>query len=543
MTWFNNLKISIKLISAFLLISMITGYVAYQGLTNMATINFEADELYNKQLMGLSYVKEANINLVDSGRSLRNAILETSQEGRMDSFEKVAKFETIVDELVDKAKPLFTSDEAIRLFTEFERNWKPYKAGTSKAMEIIKQSAIGEDLDSIAFVRGELRAVVNEADDLLSTLSELKERSAARAADFTTELYESSRILLLSIAIGGVLIGLALGIFISRMITKSLIEAVTLAERLAEGDLNVKINVTSNDETGQLLAAMSRMAGKLAEIINGVRTAADNLSSASDQVSSTAQSISQSANEQASNVEETSASVEEITASINQNSENASVTDGISTKASQEAQDGGEAVAETVKAMKSIADKIGIIDTIAYQTNLLALNAAIEAARAGEHGKGFAVVAAEVRKLAERSQIAAQEIGEVASNSVGLAEKAGTLLDSMVPSIQQTSELVQEISAASTEQASSAGQINNAMEQLNGITQQSASSSEELAATAEEMSGQAQQLQELMDFFNLETTKSVKSNAGNFSRAPKQTAQNESAIPGKSVESADFVKF
>jgi methyl-accepting chemotaxis protein len=272
---------------------------------------------------------------------------------------------------------------------------------------------------------------------------------------------------------------------------------------LSGGDLTQKITDNYAGDFQVLQNAVNDSMDKLAEIIEQVRGAADALTNAAGQVSATAQSLSQSSSEQAASVEETSASIEQMSASINQNSENAKITDAMASKSSAEAGEGGEAVKSTVQAMKNIAGKIGIIDDIAYQTNLLALNAAIEAARAGEHGKGFAVVAAEVRKLAERSQVAAQEIGELAGNSVHLAERAGKLLDEMVPSINKTSDLVQEIASASQEQTAGVGQINNAMGQLNKATQQNASASEELAATAEELGGQAGQLQELMDFFSL----------------------------------------
>ncbi|MDO8208611.1 MAG: cache domain-containing protein [Gallionella sp.] len=307
------------------------------------------------------------------------------------------------------------------------------------------------------------------------------------------------------VAVALLMIGLAAWV-ITRSITRPLNQAVSVANSLAGGDLTVKIEATSRDETGQLLSAMGNMAGKLSQIIGEVRSSADALSSSSEEISATAQSLSQASSEQAASVEETSASVEQMSASINQNSENARVTDGMATQAARQAAQGGVAVKETVSAMKQIAGKIGIIDDIAYQTNLLALNAAIEAARAGEHGKGFAVVAAEVRKLAERAQVAAQEIGELAGGSVDKAESAGRLLDEIVPAINKTSDLVQEISSASEEQSSGAGQINTAINQLSQITQQNASASEELAATAEEMSGQATQLQNLMAFFKVDGT-------------------------------------
>ena len=270
-----------------------------------------------------------------------------------------------------------------------------------------------------------------------------------------------------------------------------------------QGDLTRMIDANYLGDFGALKTSVNNTVEKLSQTMAQVTASAAELTDASSQVSATSQGLSQATSEQAASLEETTSAIEQMSASIAQNTDNAKTTDGIARKSAEDALAGGEAVRSTVAAMKSIADKISIIDDIAYRTDLLALNAAIEAARAGEHGKGFAVVAAEVRKLAERSQVAAQEIGELASNSVETAERAGSLLETMLPSIRKTADLVREITAASEEQSSGSSQISQAMAQMNGVTQQNASSAEELSATAEEMNGQAETLKDLMAQFKV----------------------------------------
>ncbi len=286
-------------------------------------------------------------------------------------------------------------------------------------------------------------------------------------------------------------------------VLKPLDEAVRCCQMVASGNLRLNMRAEFRDEVGRLMHAIDTMARNAESIVSDVNFAATAIAGSSQEVAQTAHSISTDTSTQAASVEESSASIEQMAASIGTNAEHAKTTDAIAVQAARQAGLGGAAVTQTAEAMQSIAGKISIIDDIAYQTNLLALNAAIEAARAGSHGKGFAVVATEVRRLAERAQVAAREIGAVAQDSVSKAEQAGKLLDEIVPGIQRTSELVQHISLASQEQGSGVAQINVAMGQLSRITQQNAAASEELAATAEEMSGQAGNLQRMMRFFRM----------------------------------------
>lgn len=275
------------------------------------------------------------------------------------------------------------------------------------------------------------------------------------------------------------------------------------AENIANGDLDGTIDHEGKDEIGRLVDALNSMITKLKEVVTEVKAAIDNVASGSQQLSSGSEEMSQGASEQASSVEEVSSSMEQMVSNIRQNADNAQQTEKIALKSAGDARESGKAVSETVTAMKDIARKISIIEEIARQTNLLALNAAIEAARAGEHGKGFAVVASEVRKLAERSQTAAGEITQLSSTSMQVAERAGEMLGKLVPDIQKTAELVQEINAASGEQNSGAEQINKAIQQLDLVVQQNAGAAEEMSSTAEELASQAEQLQSTIEFFKM----------------------------------------
>jgi methyl-accepting chemotaxis protein len=424
------------------------------------------------------------------------------------------------------------SAAALRAFDELRRasdaeldtlTAKVSGLGCKPGMETLGQVHVATDAFDTAFAkaRGLLESGETSAARSVATAEVLPRLEAVQAAwnaffahegvhvanaskDLEAE-YGAARWITIGLILGAVVLAVALAVWVTRGITVPVADAVRAATRIAAGDLRDPVAVTASHEVGALQEAMRGMEEKLAEVIGEVRGGAEALNSAAAQLSSTAQNVSQGTGQQAASVEETTSALEEMSSSITQNAENSRQTETMAKQQADRADESGRAVVETVAAMRSIAERIGIIEEIAYQTNLLALNAAIEAARAGEHGRGFAVVATEVRKLAERAQKSAQEIGALAGSSVAVAERSGTLIAELVPAIRKTADLVQEVAATSQEQGAGVGQVSKAMAVVDEVTQRNASAAEELSSTAEEMASQAESLQGLMSFFQLAT--------------------------------------
>lgn len=361
------------------------------------------------------------------------------------------------------------------------------------------------------------------------------------------ELAESLLSTVIQVLVLDVLIVIVLTLLIRSILLQPLSQVVDFVSRLAEGDLTQTLRVDRNDEMGVLLQAINQMIEKLQKIMGDIKRGANNVTFGSQQMSHGSIEMSKGATHQAAAAEEASASMEQMAANIRQNADNAQQTEKIALQAASNAREGGKAVLETVNAMQEISKKILLIEDIVRQTRMLSLNATIEAARAQEHGRGFAVVAAEVRGLAERSQTAAAEINMLATTSVAIAEKAGQMLEKLVPDIEKTSELVQEISAASHEQNTGVEQINKAIQQLDQIIQQNASMSEQMSSTAEELAGQAEQLQGSIAFFHLSENKHSASaedpattETKRSSRSPKQSGRIEGKTARQTEPTANY---
>ena len=449
-----------------------------------------------------------NQNLVELQRAEKNIILSTTDKD-MDQYAQAT--EQIRKELESRLNELeqVSSNQGRALIREFRPLYQDYLSHNQEVQSITRENG---NTKAFNLSIGQGRELNDKSIAIMANIVQKNEDDLETIKLSSDALYEDTRNNLLILIVVSLILGLGIALWVVLSIVRQVggepAEIGIMVDKVAGGDLDVDFNQgRAGKRNSGILASIEQMTERLREIVETVRNASDNVASGAQEVSSTAQELSQGASEQASSVEEVSSSMEEMGSNIQQNTDNAVQTEKIARKAADDAREGGDAVVNTVTAMNQIADKISIIEEIARQTNLLALNAAIEAARAGEHGKGFAVVASEVRKLAERSQTAAAEINTLASSSVEVAQTAGKMLEQLVPDIQRTAELVQEISAASREQNSGSQQINAAIQQLDQVVQQNAAASEELASTTEEMSSQAEQLQQAMLFFKLESSR------------------------------------
>ena len=535
-----RITIKLKLAAAFgFVILLLVGSAVY-GIISLSSLNDAVSELISGPAKRLELALEAKTAELDAVRWQKNALLEMNPESVKTYYLNSARS-------VDEMLALATGGQQLAT-AEAKPTWdRLIELGKRFGEESAKVASIQESGDraaATAFSLREVVALVAEIEEVFETLVTLQQKAMSKADGDTDALYSSTRNMLVGIAIGASLVAFAAALWIALGVNSGLRKIMNVASAVAIGDLNQKVEIRTNDEIKDLVntinvmtdnlrvtagiarqiadgdltvspkplsekdtlgIALEQMVERLRGVVADAISAAENVSAGSQELSASSEQVSQGASEQAASAEEASASMEEMAANIKQNADNAAQTEKIARQSAKDAEMSGEAVSRAVQAMRTIAEKIGIVQEIARQTDLLALNAAVEAARAGEHGKGFAVVASEVRKLAERSQSAAAEISSMSSDTVKAAQDAGDMLGRLVPDIRKTAELVSEISAACREQDIGAGQINEAIQQLDRVTQQNAGASEQMSATSEELASQAEELQTSIAFFKVDT--------------------------------------
>ena len=534
-----TIKLKLALAFGFVIVLLIGS--AIYGIMNLSSLNDSISDLIAGPAARLEAAEELNINMLELVRDQKNIITASNPAD-------MAEYETSANGNKNDVAGIISGLLANSGSDEAKARWVEAKGLIDRFIQthdhIVSLMKAGNTAEAASLSNKDAREITDELDKIVDAAIDGSKAKMKEADDSTDVLYANTRLLMIAAAAIASLIAFGAALWIALGISRGLAKIKAVANAVAIGDLEQNIEIKSNDEIRDLVLtinvmtdnlrktadiatqisngdltvapkplsdkdvlglALEQMVERLSGVVADALSAADNVSSGSQELSASSEQVSQGATEQAASAEEASASMEEMAANIKQNADNAAQTEKIARQSAKDAEASGEAVTRAVGAMRTIAEKIGIVQEIARQTDLLALNAAVEAARAGEHGKGFAVVASEVRKLAERSQSAAAEISAMSGDTVKAAADAGEMLGRLVPDIRKTAELVSEISAACREQDIGAAQINEAIQQLDKVTQQNAGASEEMSATSEELAAQAEELQASIAFFKVDT--------------------------------------
>ncbi|MFP4556133.1 MAG: methyl-accepting chemotaxis protein [Bacteroidales bacterium] len=507
----NTLSFKGKMILGFSTVSVIALIIGVASLLGINILEKDMEQIADVRLTSVKTLMQISQGQTAIDAS-ENALLglDIPNERREDAYSRIEDALTRISVSWKIFEPLEQTDQEARVWRQFVPAWESYMDAHDEYMELAR--AYHRDTSDMNlyfkmrdYALFEISEPYQRSRELLDELVEINENEANRVVSSAKDNARTINILNIVLLIVGIIIAILLAIYIIRSVLRDVggepTEVSYIANEIAEGNLGLDLN--RNKKHG-IYGAMVEMNDKLKEILSNILNAVNNISSASEQMSSTAQEMSQGANEQASSTEEVSSSMEQMTSNIQQNTDNAQESEKIAVQTSNHAEKVKDSSEKSMKSIRNIAEKITIINDIAFQTNILALNAAVEAARAGEHGRGFAVVAAEVRKLAERSKVAADEIAVLSKSSVQVTDDASELLNEIIPQINNTTKLVQEISAASLEQNAGADQINNAIQQLNQVVQQNAAASEEMATGSEEMASQSEQLKEIVEYFKID---------------------------------------